>query len=131
MEKKAFFLPSSDKTPEVRFSHNEGLLEIIGASYPENAQAFYENLLAKIDIYVQNPPTKKTKIRLFFSYFNTGTNTPIFALFRTLEELNKKPDHSVEIEWQYDEDDDDIKELGEYFSGMIEIPFILTPMPFE
>ncbi|TAE70961.1 MAG: DUF1987 domain-containing protein [Bacteroidetes bacterium] len=123
MKPNVFFLSGSDKTPEVRFAPEEGTIDICGASYPENAQAFYNYLLDKIDRYAQSPPVPKTYVRFRFSYFNTGTNTPIFALFRTLEKLNQKDDHEVEIYWEFDEDDEDIKELGEYFSGMVELPF--------
>lgn len=125
MQPNVFFLSASDKTPEVRFAPEEGRIDICGASYPENAQAFYDYLLEKIERYIQNPPTNKTCVRFRFSYFNTGTNTPIFALFRTLEKLNKDENHTVELIWEYEEDDEDIKELGEYFAGMIDLPFTI------
>ncbi len=126
MKSNVFFLSASDKTPEVRFAPQEGTIDICGASYPENAVGFYDYLLDKIEKYAQSPPTLKTNVRFRFSYFNTGTNTPIFSLFRTLEKLNQKEGHEVQIEWEFDEDDEDIKELGEYFSGMVELPFKLV-----
>lgn len=127
MKPYVFFVAATEKTPELRFAPEEGVIDICGASYPENAQNFYENLLDKIEKYAQNPPTPQTTVRFFFSYFNTGTNTPIFALFRTLENMKKKG-HIINIEWQYEEDDEDIKELGEYFSNMVEIPFKIIPV---
>lgn len=118
------YIEESDNTPEVKFDFEKGKFEIKGVSYPEYAREFYQPILEAFNEYLLDPPTQHTEMAFKFTYFNTGTNPQINELISNLEKLSQKPGHSVSIKWYYEEDDEDIEELGDYFR-------LLTSLPIE
>jgi len=114
-------LTRTDNTPEINFNFQTGIFEISGVSYPEYAREFYEPVVESLEKYVENPPTYETKMVFKFTYFNTGTNTLITAILQALEALHQKG-HKIDLQWHYEEDDEDMRELGEYFKTLTILP---------
>ena len=60
-------------------------------------------------------------------YFNTSSSKCILDIFKKLELIYKKGS-KVQINWYYEEDDEDMFEAGEDYQSIINIPFSMIEM---
>ncbi len=116
-------IQATDKSPEIKSSHDEGLIEIKGRSHPENAVEFYKPLMKWIDDYVQNP-SPKTVVNIELEHFNTSSSKCILDILKRLEIL-KKVQKEVLVNWYYEMDDEEMLEAAEIYRTMVDIPFEL------
>lgn len=114
---KDFKLKGTDKAPEVRLISSEGRIEFKGKSIPENTNLFYDDIILWIEQYVTEPHYK-TIVKIQMEYFNTMTSKCLHKIFKTLEQAS-----DVEIFWYYEEDDEDMLEVGEDFESIIDLQF--------
>ena len=114
------------KTPFIKFDSDKGVIEIKGRSIPENSIEFYKPLIDWLDKYAHQP-TGKTNVNIKLEYFNTSSSKCILDIFRKLELLHKKG-NEVEINWYYEEDDEDMFEAGEDYQSILNIPFKMIEM---
>jgi hypothetical protein len=120
----------TENTPKVVLDP-EGVIMIKGRSMINNAAEFYKQIEEWIDIYVSNP-ADMTRVEICLEYFN-GVNSIIFiSLLRKITKVKLK-DKLVEINWYYEEDDDDILAQGENISTVLNIPvnLIMLSEPVE
>ncbi|MFP4448385.1 MAG: DUF1987 domain-containing protein [Bacteroidota bacterium] len=115
------YIEGSDSTPEVKLNKQEGELEFIGKSLPENVKEFYSSILHWIKKYLEDP-NEKTKVIFNFEYFNTASSKVIMDIIEKLKILQDNGSQ-IEINWYYIEEDDDMLEAGEDYSDITEIPF--------
>ena len=116
-------IKGSAKRPTVTFDSETGKLEIKGRSIPENSIEFYKPLVDWLDEYAKfSKPYTEVNIQL--EYFNTSSSKCILDVFKKLEAVNKG-DNKVEINWYYEEDDEDMLEAGEDYQSILKIPFTM------
>lgn len=115
------FIKGSDRTPEVSFNFSDGVFTISGRSITENPISFYKNLEEHIEAYIINP-NPVTKFRVVLEYFNTSTSKCLVEIFKKLETLHASK-HEVLVEWFYEQDDEEIKDSGEDYKDIVNIPF--------
>lgn len=115
-------IEQTNKTPKVHFDVKRGILELTGISIPEDADSFYTPLLDLIDEYIESPQNKGTVIVFKLVYFNTSTSDYLMGILKKLKKLQNKQ-HPVTVEWYYEEEDEDMKELGNHFKIITELPF--------
>lgn len=114
-------IEGTQKTPSVDFNPAKGVLEIKGRSIPENSIEFYKPLVDWLEDYSDSPATK-TVVNVHLEYFNTSSSKCILDVFKKLESLHKSS-NVVEINWYYEEDDEDMLEAGEDYESIIRVPF--------
>ncbi len=114
------------KTPYVRLDGENGLVEIKGRSIPENSVEFYKPLIDWLEKY-GSEPSNETNVNIQLEYFNTSSSKCILDIFKRLELIHKKG-NPVEINWYYEEDDEDMFEAGEDYQSIISIPFKMIEM---
>ncbi len=114
------------KTPDITFNAESGKLQIEGKSIPENSIEFYKPLVAWLDEYGKNP-VETTEVNIKLEYFNTSSSKCILDVFKKLEAIYKQ-NHKVEINWYYEEDDEDMLEAGEDYQSILKIPFKMIEM---
>ena len=114
-------LEGSAKTPTVKFDSENGVMELRGRSIPENSIDFYKPLNEWIENY-GNSPKSNTVVDIKLEYFNTSSSKCILDLFKQLEKLNSKGTE-VNINWYFEEDDEDMEEAGEDYQAIIDLPF--------
>lgn len=114
-------LEGSSKTPTIKFNADEGVMEIKGRSIPENSIDFYKPMVDWLDEYAKNP-REKTIVNVQLEYFNTSSSKCILDVFKKLEAINKGKS-SVQVNWYYEEDDEDMLEAGEDYESIIRVPF--------
>jgi hypothetical protein len=114
-------IEGTPKTPSIKFDEKEGIFEIKGRSIPENSVEFYKPLNEWLDNYMQ-VPLDKTVVNIRLEYFNTSSSKCILDVFKRLEAIHRTK-HDVEINWYYEEDDEDMLEAGEDYDSIIKVPF--------
>jgi len=112
---------STDDSPEIIFDKENGLFEISGKSLPEDVNAFYAPVLDWLEQY-SSSPLPETVINIKFNYFNTASSKKILDILLILEEIYKKG-QQVLVKWFYPGYDEDMKEAGEEYSEIIDLPF--------
>jgi hypothetical protein len=86
---------------------------------------FYVPICKWFDEYKKNPlPTTVLDFKLL--YFNT-ISAKYFLNIMGIMELIQESGHEAKIRWYYNEKDQDAKEAGEEFDGIIDIDFELIP----
>ncbi len=114
-------IEGTTKTPTVEFDGASGVMVIKGRSIPENSIDFYKPLVDWIESY-STSPKDKTVLNMRLEYFNTSSSKCILDVFKKLE-LIKKAGKEVQIQWHYEEDDEDMLEAGEDYDAIIDINF--------
>lgn len=121
----AFEIEKTQKTPEIFFDSDKGIFKIHGAIFPENSAKFFAPLFNYAKEYLKSP-NPETTLELFIIYFNTSSSKQVYEfikLFDSAKELTK-----VNVNWLYDEDDEDIEETGEEYNNFFtDLPFNLIP----
>jgi hypothetical protein len=114
------FLPSTDESPKILFDPSIGLLEMDGKSLPEDVTGFYFPLENLVIEYAQSP-LPVTQINLRFSYLNSASTKKVLEIINKFEPVYQKG-LEVNINWFYIENDDDMKDEGEEFARLTDIP---------
>jgi hypothetical protein len=94
-----------------------GEIKLEGRSFPENPPVFFAPILEWANGYSEEKMTINVKL----DYFNTSTSKQLYKL---LEALVKNPHvKDLDINWYYEEGDEDTLETGEHYSDLLETPF--------
>jgi hypothetical protein len=123
---ESLIIEGTTKTPNVSFDGEKGMLEIKGRSIPENSIEFYKPLVDWLEEYARTPKSK-TDVNVHLEYFNTSSSKCILDVFKKLEAIHKNK-YDVQINWYYEEDDEDMLEAGEDYESIIRVPFKMIEM---
>lgn len=123
MEK--FTLVETQFSPEVTLDKDRSRFEFYGKVYPEDVNEFFFPILNWFNIYVQNP-NRETAVLFKLDYINTASSKKMLDLLHILKEIHKQK-KSIIINWYYRTGDEDMRETGETFSEIVNIPFKITP----
>ena len=118
-------------TPDVNFDPKAGKFEISGYSRPEDVREFYSPLIKYFDEFQKKYENRslnelcKTNDLLFifkFTYFNSASTKFLSDLLFQIMKF-KGLGINFEIDWYYEEYDEDMREVGEDLSDMVGHPF--------
>lgn len=117
-------IASTCTTPEVVLDP-EGVITIKGRSMNKNTPEFYEPVADWIRSYIDDP-ADMTRVDVHLEYCNDVSAKTLITLLRKISDIKVK-NKSFEINWYYEDDDEDIYALGEKISLVLDIPvkFIL------
>ncbi len=121
-------IEATEFSPKIYFNPNENKFEIRGESRPENTSKFYAQLIQWVEQWKTdlsaNPPSKHFVFEFRFDYFNSTSAKFILDFLQKLNELvHLIPDLKISIRWYYDSRDEDMRESGEEFSHLVDLPF--------
>jgi hypothetical protein len=108
-------------SPKILCDYEKGLIEIMGKSLPDEAHEFYEPIIQWVESYSKNPQLK-TIANIHLVYFNTSSSKMILEFFKKLASINKE-NYTVEINWNYLKDEEDMLEAGQDYESIVKIPF--------
>lgn len=116
-------IEGTTKTPQVKTALEGDALriEIKGRSIPEDAKDFYQPLMDLVEEFKQNPSPKMI-IDIHFDYMNTSTSKSLAILLKRIEGVEGP---EKEVNWYYEKLDYDLKEAGEDYALIVNIPFNL------
>lgn len=129
MNIKPLDIKGTAKTPQIFYSEENATLEIRGKSIPENHHIFYTPVFEWLEEFTSRAPDN-TKVIVYLEYFNTSSSKVLLKIFKTLEEISVKGKY-IEIFWYYEEDDLDMKECGQDYSAMLNMPFKMIEVEGE
>jgi len=112
-------ISATEDTPGIVLDAGKGIFEISGRSLPEDVIKFYKPILEWLDEYAQSP-NDDTVFNFKLSYFNTASSKIILDVLMKLEAVR-----NISIKWHYPEDDEDMKEAGEEYADLVDIPIDL------
>ncbi|NQX99354.1 MAG: DUF1987 domain-containing protein [Flavobacteriales bacterium] len=129
-------IASTENTPSVTLNHNENLIEFSGESRPEDVQQFYHPIIKWLNNYEMNLFYIKDKTgenitttcNFKFEYFNSSSAKYIMDIILKLEEIKSKYGVIINLNWYYDEEDEDMKDSGYEFEKMLGIEFNYFPI---
>jgi hypothetical protein len=110
-------------TPQILFNTENGILDLRGRSSPDNSPGFYSRIVDYLDKYFEGAPAPKFIMNVNLEYFNTSSLKCIFQMLKKLADIDSSGTASVEINWYYEEDDDDMLETGEDICNLLNIGF--------
>lgn len=124
MTMEKYSVEATQNTPTIKFDFVTGELNISGRSIPENSIEFYNPLFSAIDTYLSNPNRKNaTILNIQLEYYNSSSSACLLSVFKKLEKFNKGAGLPVNVNWMYEENDEDILAAGKNFEGMVDLPF--------
>lgn len=114
-------IKGTEDTPSVTLDAASNAFEIAGRSLPEDVASFYGPILEWLDKYNQSP-NPKTIFNFKLVYFNTASSKLLLDILMKMEDL-AKTGKEVLVKWHYSEDDEDMKEAGEEYADIVDVPF--------
>ncbi|MFZ4413067.1 MAG: DUF1987 domain-containing protein [Bacteroidales bacterium] len=116
-------IPATDITPKISFNIEQKVFELSGESRPENVRDFFDPILLWVNEYFSNLQSKDLHtFNIKLEYFNSSSAKYLLTLLKSIG-LFYKEGANIEIDWYFEEGDDDMKEVGEQMSEMAKIPF--------
>jgi len=116
-------IPKTKYTLMINFNVETGVFEMSGSSYPENAMEFFQPIIKFIKSYVSEIG-KAIVLNLELNYLNTSSTKCLLDIIEILEKYYKESG-DVKVNWYYEEEDEDILEMGEDIAEDIELPINL------
>jgi len=123
-------LEATEKSPGIFFDPQDKTFEMEGNSRPENVRDFFipviEKLRKNLDEFMNREealtPEHPLKCTFKLEYFNSSSAKFISDMLVIIGNYNKKG-LPVKLYWYFKEGDEDMLEVGEDFSEMIDMPF--------
>lgn len=113
-------ITGTDDTPSVTMDKANAKFLIQGRSLPEDVTSFYGPVLEWIEAYGKDP-NPDTEMVFKLEYFNTASSKVLLDVLLAFEGI--KDNTNVTVKWCYREDEEDIKEAGEEYEDIVDLPF--------
>jgi hypothetical protein len=108
-------------TPKIVFNAETGEISVIGSAIMDNAEAFFAPFIAKVEEYAK-VPKENTVLNLNLKAINVAASKRILFLLFCLQEF-KSEKYSVTVNWFFNEENEDIRDLGEDYNFMVNLNF--------
>ena len=122
-------LESTNKSPKIVLDKNKGELIISGRSVVNERIDIYNELLEELDKYCENPVESTTAI-FHLEYFGDRSSRIFLEIFRKLESIHRKK-CTVLVQWFYSYEDLEMRDTGQDYEHLFNIPFELVPVKDE
>ncbi len=109
------FIHETDMTPKIDFNP-DGILSIQGRSFPLDSAGFFN----PVHTWVKEISVPLIHLLIRLEYLNTSSAKQLFMILQTLKDNTKVT--SLNIDWYYEEDDEDAYDTGLLFESLINIP---------
>lgn len=131
---KELFIAQTTNSPKVEFDPHKSRFEISGESRPENVSTFFKPILewiAEFEIALKSS-TKDIntpfEFNFNFDYFNSTSAKYILDFCKKIGLLYAQG-HPIHVRWYYEEDDEDMLEVGKEMARMAKINFEYVEVP--
>jgi len=112
-------IEATERSPEVDFNFENNVFSLSGESYPEDVPAFFGPPIGQLEEYLSSQDGTDVTFNFELIYFNSSSAKVLMELFEMLDEAAENG-NNVTINWAYDEEDDNMEELGEEFGEDLE-----------
>ena len=91
---------------------------------PEDVVVFYQPVIKWLDEF-EKAPFADFELAIKLEYFNTASSKLILDILLKLEDIHKQG-NSLKVKWYFLSSDSDMREAGEEYSEIVELPFEIT-----
>jgi len=112
---------SKNFLPEVVLDKDNGIFTITGKSIPEDSSEFYAPVFNWFNDYFE-APNSETVLVFRLDYYNSSSARAIANLMKLLDNNFVNKNTNVKVVWEYNSDDEAMKESGEDFSMLFSLP---------
>ncbi|CAG1022373.1 hypothetical protein DOJK_01636 [Patescibacteria group bacterium] len=112
-------------TLSIHCDSTTGIIDMRGISYPQDAADFFSPVFVWLENYMGQVIGQIT-LNLHIDYLNTSSTKCLFDFIDKLEDYYKQG-NTAQVNWYYEEHDEDIKETGLEFQEDMELPFSVLP----
>lgn len=123
---KPLIIKGTEYSPEINLNPDEQFFQIAGESRPEDAGKLYGATIKWLGEYFSEIKTQKMdkeiKFEFKLSYFNTVSAKYILEILRELYSSHTAG-IKIKVLWFYKQKDEDIKEAGDEYARLVNIPF--------
>jgi len=125
---ESIYTEKTKKTPLINLNLEGNVFQIKGPSFSEDIIEVYKPVIEWIDEAIPQLE-KELNCELYFTVLNSASHKKIFQI---LIKLNSFMDDGkkINVKWYYDEDDEDIMEMGEDLIELINLPFELIAVRY-
>jgi hypothetical protein len=114
-------------SPSVILDPGSNKFEFSGESRPENVRKFYLPILEWLEKFAEEQKGSSARlsnllVQFDFEYFNSTSAKYILDIFKALNVLNDIG-IQIQVKWLYEEDDEDMLEVGQEMSRMSKLEF--------
>ena len=117
-------------TPKIVFDFDNRDFELAGCSRPEDVKGFFAPIIKWLVDFkefvnddIRNDYKQNSLVFKFrFDYFNSSSAKFILDILVLIDQIHGDG-LNMQIDWFYDENDDDMKEVGEELSDVVDFPF--------
>lgn len=132
----ALIINETTATPKVFFDVEQGVFEIKGCSRPEDVRDFYQPIIQWLsdlsdgvdEKLIEQFKSEALTFNFIFDYFNSSSAKFILDILVLINQMHSKG-LSLRIDWHFDENDEDMKEVGEELSEVVDFPFEYIMIP--
>ena len=110
-------IEGTEETPAIILDKQKGTFEFSGRSLTEAPAEFFKPVVKWIEAYSKDP-NASTLITFKLEYINTNSAKCILDVLMALQQIK-----DAKVAWYFHEDDEDMEEMGEEFSELVEITF--------
>lgn len=126
----ALRLKETTATPMVVFDPQNNEFELKGCSRPEDVREFYTPIIKWLEQfisqlspeYINQHKESPVIFKFKFDYFNSSSAKFILDILVLSNQLHEN-NLNICIDWYFDENDDDMREVGEELSEVVDFPF--------
>ena len=124
-------IEATERSPEIDFNFGANTFVVRGESYPEDVNGFFGPIMEQLETHLEGLDGADVQFRFELIYFNSSTAKILMSLFDMLDEAADSG-NKVVVEWCYEEEDDNMQELGEEYGEDLEnAEFVLKEMSIE
>lgn len=124
-------IEAKERSPEITFDFEANLFSVKGESYPEDVTEFYGPIVGELESHLGGLSDATVTFEFELIYFNSSTAKVLMGLFDLLDETANNG-NDVTITWIYEEDDENMMEMGEEFGeDLLHANFQLKKIPVE
>ncbi len=110
----------TEESPAIILNPDKGKFQLVGRSWPENANKFFGQIFSWFKEYFANQPLEETVFEIRLTYFNTATSKQLIRLLFFLKDYSSK--HKVRIKWYLTKDDEEMQHEAKRFEQIIKFP---------
>jgi hypothetical protein len=107
----------------IKTESKNGKIKVFGSSI-EGSPTMFIGFYAWLDEYFKHPQPK-SYIEIDVDKYDTASSLMIYDFFRKLGRIFKDG-IDLQVNWYYDEDDEDMMSEGEDFQDLVKFPFYLV-----
>ena len=127
---RKLIIDQTSYSPKVILDPENKIFEISGESRPPDVREFYNQIISWMDdfsleLIKANNKEEAVSFTFNFGYFNSSSGKLILDICKVLARLQARG-MNVTINWHYEKDDIDMREVGQEMSRIVKFPFDFT-----